>query len=439
MNAYEKITIDPEFAALIPPLSKEERDQLEANLLEHGGARDALVVWNVEDRLILIDGHNRFEICMRLGLLFDIEEIEFDDRNHAKEWIIRNQFGRRNLSAYVRTQLALRLEETIAARAKANQVIRKGSQHGTIPQISAELSPVETRQEVAKLANVSHDTVAKVKRIDAQAAPELVDVLKAGGASISAAAEVASLPVEEQREIVAKGEAEILKAAKKIKAEKKEARKEQDRQALMEAQAYIEEQRESDLESVCDIRACSCADLFASGIRPDAVITDPPYPREFLPVFTELAQACKDANVPLVAVMSGQSYLPEVMERLCRFLDYRWTLAYMTPGGQSAQQWQAKVNTFWKPVLLFGESIDWLGDVATSKPNDNDKRFHEWGQSESGMADLIERLTKPGQLVCDPFMGGGTTAVVALALGRRFVGCDIDAQLVKQAKERILS
>lgn len=433
MNAYEKITIDPEFAALIPPLSKEERDQLEANLLEHGGARDALVVWNVEDRLILIDGHNRFEICMLLGLLFDIQEIEFDDRNHAKEWIIRNQFGRRNLSAYVRTQLALQLEETIAARS------RQGERTDLCQNSDKSSDRLDTKREVAKLANVSHDTVAKVKRIDAQAAPELVDALKAGGASISAAAEVASLPVEEQREIVAKGEAEILRAAKKIKAEKKEARKEQDRQALAEAQAYIEEQRESDIESVCDIRACSCADLFASGVKPDAVITDPPYPREFLPVFTELAQVCKDAKVPLVAVMSGQSYLPEVMERLCEFLDYRWTLAYITPGGQSAQQWQAKVNTFWKPVLLFGESIDWLGDVATSKPNDNDKRFHEWGQSESGMADLIERLTKPGQLICDPFMGGGTTAVVSLALGRRFVGCDIDAQLVKQAKERILS
>ena len=211
MNAYEKITIDPEFAALIPPLSKEERDQLEANLLEHGGARDALVVWNVDDRLILIDGHNRFEICMRLGLLFNIEEIEFEDRNHAKEWIIRNQFGRRNLSAYVRTQLALQLEATIAARS------RQGERTDLLQNSAKSLDRLDTREEVAKLANVSHDTVAKVKRIDAQGAPELVDVLKAGGASISAAAEVASLPVEEQREIVSQGPKAIVEAAKAIR------------------------------------------------------------------------------------------------------------------------------------------------------------------------------------------------------------------------------
>jgi DNA modification methylase len=53
------------------------------------------------------------------------------------------------------------------------------------------------------------------------------------------------------------------------------------------------------------------------------------------------------------------------------------------------------------------------------------------------MADLVERLTKPGQLICDPFMGGGTTAIVALAFGRRFVGCDTDEKHVKTARQRI--
>jgi len=150
-----------------------------------------------------------------------------------------------------------------------------------------------------------------------------------------------------------------------------------------------------------------------------------------------LAESCAAAGVPLVAVMTGQSYLPEVMLRLCEHLAYRWTLAYMTPGGQAVQQWQAKVNTSWKPVLLFGEAASWIGDVATSRANDNDKRFHEWGQSESGMADLVERLSKPGQLVCDPFLGGGTTAVVSLALGRTFVGCDVDQVCIDEARRRI--
>lgn len=160
--------IDKEFASLIEPLSDQERRQLEENIVSYGGARDPLVVWRDGKGGILLDGHNRYEICTRLGLTYEIDELEFADRSHAKEWMIRHQFGRRNLSAYQRTKLALELEETYAARAKANQVARKGSQRGTTCQKSDKLlQTIDTKKEVAKIANVSHDTVAKVKKIDA--------------------------------------------------------------------------------------------------------------------------------------------------------------------------------------------------------------------------------------------------------------------------------
>jgi len=229
---------------------------------------------------------------------------------------------------------------------------------------------------------------------------------------------------------------EKIKAGKKTRAKaKKELKEEQKQQAMEKAAREISADKSKAMLAVCDVRHCSCAELFASGIKPDAVITDPPYPKKFLPVFSELAEACKD--VPLVAVMTGQTYLPEVMRRLCEHLHYRWTLAYLTPGGQSVQQFPTKVNTFWKPVLLFGKAVEWIGDVTRSDVNDNDKSHHHWGQSESGMADLVERLTKPGQLVCDPFTGGGATGAVSLALNRRFIGCDVDASAVRQTLTRI--
>jgi len=53
------------------------------------------------------------------------------------------------------------------------------------------------------------------------------------------------------------------------------------------------------------------------------------------------------------------------------------------------------------------------------------------------MADLVQRLTKPGQLVCDPFCGGGSTAVVALGLNRRFVGSDVDKKAVAETLLRV--
>jgi phage N-6-adenine-methyltransferase len=93
----DQIVIDDEFAALIPPPSEEELRQLEANLAESGGARDALVAWASPDGAVLLDGHNRHRICTRLGLPYRVEEIELADRDAAKDWIDRNQLGRRNL------------------------------------------------------------------------------------------------------------------------------------------------------------------------------------------------------------------------------------------------------------------------------------------------------------------------------------------------------
>jgi len=85
--------IDPAFKKLIPPLSPEELAQLEANLVAHG-CRDPLVTWDGT----LIDGHNRFEICTRLGIPFETVAMVFADADAAMDWMDANQLGRRNLS-----------------------------------------------------------------------------------------------------------------------------------------------------------------------------------------------------------------------------------------------------------------------------------------------------------------------------------------------------
>lgn len=87
------IQIDAAFKAQIPPLSAEEREQLEANLVTHG-CRDPLTMWNG----VLLDGHNRLEICTRLGLPFDVVSVDLPNREAAEDWIDANQLGRRNLT-----------------------------------------------------------------------------------------------------------------------------------------------------------------------------------------------------------------------------------------------------------------------------------------------------------------------------------------------------
>ena len=144
------ITIDNEFRNLIPALTSEEYAQLEKNIIAEG-CRDALVTW----QSILIDGHNRYKICREHGIDYETVEMEFTDRQEAIKWIILNQFGRRNLSAYDRSLLALRLKPIIAEKAKEKQV----ESGGAVPQKS-DKPPIETNKEIAKVAGVSHDTIA---------------------------------------------------------------------------------------------------------------------------------------------------------------------------------------------------------------------------------------------------------------------------------------
>ena len=199
MEKKVQITVDSEFKELIPPLSFEELTQLSENIAKDG-CRDPLVIWNNT----LVDGHNRYDICNRLKLPFKTIENEFKDRSEVIEWIIRNQFGRRNLSSYIRTTLALRLESEIAGRAKKNQA-RKPADF--VKQNSAEQT--ETRKELAKLAGVSHNTVDKVKKIELVASPKTKEALAKGEISINQAHN--EIKTKERREERVKKIVEISK------------------------------------------------------------------------------------------------------------------------------------------------------------------------------------------------------------------------------------
>jgi len=187
----------------------------------------------------------------------------------------------------------------------------------------------------------------------------------------------------------------------------------------------------------CDFRQASVADESV-----DIIITDPPYPQEFVPLYEDLAAFAARVLKPggSCIVMIGQSYMPEIVAGMVKHLKYHWTCGYITPGGQAVQLWDRKVNTFWKPLLWFTKGDyqgDWVGDVCKSDANDNDKTHHHWGQSESGMFDIVERFSEKGSVVLDPFLGGGTTGVVCVATGRTFVGIELDANVAKAAEKRI--
>lgn len=191
---------------------------------------------------------------------------------------------------------------------------------------------------------------------------------------------------------------------------------------------------------VKDIRALSADDIPDESI--DCIITDPPYPKEYVDLFGDLGALAARVLKPggSLVVMTGQLYLPRYIELLSGHLTYHWTLAYLTPGGQAVQIWNREVNTFWKPLLWFvkdSRDARWVSDVVNTPVNANDKQHHKWGQSVAGMTDIVEKFTNPGDLVLDPFLGGGTTGVVCKQKNRRFIGVENDEKTGKKALSRI--
>lgn len=184
------VRIDPEFERLIDPLTDEEYAQLKENIREYG-LQDRIKIWTEPgtDYYVIIDGHNRNRILHELAEEEPEEEwlqdsnydsgMVFTNRTEAKEYIIKNQIGRRNLTPFQRTELALKLKPIIAQRAKENQKAAGGA----VPQKSSKA--VDTRKVIAKAAKVSTDTVSKVEKILKNASEEEKEKLRKGESSIN--------------------------------------------------------------------------------------------------------------------------------------------------------------------------------------------------------------------------------------------------------------
>lgn len=171
------IKIKKEFKSLIPDLTKEEFKQLEQNCLDEG-IREKILIWNG----FIIDGHNRYEISLKWNLEIQTETKHFKDEEAVKEWMILNQFGRRNLSNYQRSVLALQLEEVFSKKAKQNQIRKPISVLAKWPKQN-----INTRQELSKVAQVGERTLARVKKIQEKATEEVKAKLSTGEVSINAA------------------------------------------------------------------------------------------------------------------------------------------------------------------------------------------------------------------------------------------------------------
>jgi ParB-like chromosome segregation protein Spo0J len=394
------LKIDPEFRSIISPLAPDEYYQLEANLSAEG-CRDALVTWHG----FILDGHNRFEICNRIGIRFKIISVELPSREAAKLWIEENQLGRRNLTPDQRAAIAYRIMQRRVTVSKMERA-RKGGLR--LVDTCTTKKPRE-RERTATQLRVSTRQLRLIGMI-AKHDKSMVEKIVTGKVSLRDA----KLEVNE----------DIRKRL---------------RNAAIKTNPKGGCIHTGDLSILHRLLDDNSVALFLS---------DPPYEKDAISLYGKLAELAQRKLKPggLCAVMCGQLYFDQVFTAMCKHLDYYWICGVgADSAARSASTLNRRMLNVLRLVLIFSKrplknmgksSLPMMVDLISGE---RDKKFHTWGQGLKQFQYFVEHLSEPGDLVVDPFLGGGTVPVACLATGRRYMGTEINPGVAAAARVRVQS
>lgn len=423
-------------ACIFPMLSDEKLSELADDIRQHG-LREPVVMFEGK----VLDGRNRWQACTLAGVKAKTKEFT-GSVSEAVEFVWSTNVHRRHLdSGQVAIAVAKR-EKLDAEFAAAVDAIREAAPKGGRPSKEKPSQKIDevlandrkTDHKLAQQAGTNRTYVAKARKL-LDESPELA-------------------------EKVERGEIKLDKAAKQVKQQQKIK---QDLEASEKAKAVIEKAdplgvfHGDSFQLARSIPDESCALVF----------TDPPYDRASLSMFSELGMLASKILVDGGSLITfcGQYLLREVIdlvspdwstddiergltetgwmnddgEPVWNDMRFFWiNCCYHTGGTAQMREYGIKVK--WKPMIWFvkGEfrrdRNTWVDDLIVSQ---QEKDSHPWQQSVIEAKHYIERLTLPGELVVDPFCGGGTTAVAAKQLGRNWWTADKEARHVQTARERL--
>jgi ParB-like chromosome segregation protein Spo0J len=171
----------------------------------------------------------------------------------------------------------------------------------------------------------------------------------------------------------------------------------------------------------------------------DFLVCDPPWAKVSL--YGDISRFASRALKPgkLLLCYSGPLFLPQVIANLSNHLKYVWQFIVQYSG----KNLQCINGIFrrYASVLVFsnGDRTNRHGCYDSYDTcRISSKQFHKWEQDLGPIQYWIDRLTDPGDMIGDFFLGSGTTAVACKLIGnRKFVGCDVDPQCIKTTEYRL--
>lgn len=207
------LKIDEEFKNLLPPLTDDERSELESDIKKHG-VLSPIITWNG----FIIDGHNRYEICQRNGIEIPAtKELEFANKSDVMDWIIKHQTGRRNLT---KSQLTIAYEK-IRAQLAEEAKERQGQRNDLKPNIKANLPEScgkkknpQTTEVVAQKMGVSRKTYEGMRTIVNEGSAEQIERMDKGGKGNGVSAIVAEIKEKKLNQDVPDGYKRCSKCGK---------------------------------------------------------------------------------------------------------------------------------------------------------------------------------------------------------------------------------
>ena len=395
------LKVNEELRALIPPLKEDEYKLLEESIINEG-CRDKLITWNDT----IVDGHNRYEICTKHGMPFDVEDRDYENIDAVKIWMIDNQKGRRNLTDGWKFELAQTRKDILLQKGKENKLGRG--------KVLSNVDKTNTRDEIAKDLGWSTGKVAMADKVWKEAKPEVKEQIKAGETSINQAYQ--EIKKEENKK-------------QRITKEKEETKKLSSTTPIIKKMDAI--------ESITYIEPV------------DLLLTDPPY-------FTD-GDFTKHISLALSKVKdTGQAYVfagayPDEINAYLNMHSHHLKLEQIliwNYNNTGQRQPNEKYTSNYQVCFYYrGVNASQINKPADGKEqyacqtiNAPDARigdrYHKWQKPNELIKRLIKNSSNEGDLVFDPFAGSGSTLINASILGRRAIGSDTDEEAIKICIDR---
>jgi hypothetical protein len=410
---------------LFPKLTGPALDELAADIKDRG-LIESIVLFHGQ----VLDGENRLAACEIAGV--KPRFVQWDGDGSPIEWVLSMNLIRRHLTPSQRAAIAHDLLPLLQVEAKQRQRASRGRGKKVAKEF-ATFSNGKASDVAARIARTNPRYVETIKRL-AQEAPELVPKIRTGELSVPIASRLSRLKPPERTKVLDRMQGEEINS-RRLHELTRTVLNESRHQSATEFARTIKVSRDQgilvgDLGLLWDRLDNDSVDL---------LLTDPPF--DDLGAYERLAELAAAKLKPgrLCLAYTGHLRLPEVLNVMGRHLTYWWTFTVVF-GGQPVLIHSRHVQNRFRLIVAFARppvrrAARSLADVIEG--GGSEKEHHEWGQGEAEARYLLTWLTEPGNLVVDPYCGGGTIPSACKGLGRTWLATERDKATAMIARRRL--